>query len=93
MGFYEPFSDEIRGCKEHSWIWWHEKGHQVEFSSNAVFQIHSYLNYLPILAILLFIGEQKMWATLSILIYCMWICMLEMGAWIYCLKHKEDWKI
>jgi len=43
---YDPLTDTINNCEPYTFIWWHEKGHQNQFSYKWVrkwdYNLHKY---------------------------------------------------
>lgn len=90
LSYYDPIKDEIVGCKEDSYSYYHERRHQWQYKKGIADKIdimHIYLYYLAIFSILpslFFGGLFLMVVIIGILMtpYIIALLLLELDAYI-----------
>lgn len=92
--YYNPSSNKIVGAKKNSFLWWHERGHQV---LQEQFSYYTYrdkaLKTFLILTLIFIIKESFTLSVLFLFLYAGYPLLDEIFAWAYAItnyKKKES---
>jgi len=88
MAVYDFTQKKIFGCKEGSFVWWHEKGHQIihELGISAYLSAYKYWFLLATIAFLI-VGKPY-GAVIPFLIIVSLDFSEELAAWGYAFKMR-----
>lgn len=92
MPYYNVNTRTIEGCRERSWTWWHERGHQVLHSNRLWDEYFKVYNvWWLVLAVLFLVKYNNAWAGHSLALFCTAFLFDEVFAWTYCILHRREW--
>ena len=83
---YNRDEDKIYGCKEGTWVWWHEKGHQRQWQRGMPQQSQWAEQMLIIILLFSFAFQKVELGQFAFVLYMMIYLLFEIEASIYAFK-------